>query len=52
MKNKNITKKTIVLTSYNTQEMIRKVSELGVSYFMLKPFELVDLEDKINKVLP
>ena len=50
MKNKNITKKTIVLTSYNTQEMIRKVSELGVSYFMLKPFELKDLEKRIKEV--
>ena len=39
--NKNkINKKVIVLTSYNTQDMIRKVSELGASYFMLKPFEL------------
>lgn len=50
MKNKNILKKTIVLTSYNTQEMIRKVSELGVSYFMLKPFELKDLEKRIKEV--
>ena len=46
----NIEKKKIVLTSYNTQEMIRKVSELGADYFMLKPFELVDLENIINKV--
>ena len=50
MQKKNINKKTIVLTSYNTQEMIRKVSELGVSYFMLKPFELKDLEKRIKEV--
>lgn len=50
--NKNkIDKKVIVLTSYNTQEMIRKVSELGTSYFLLKPFELSDLEEKINYVI-
>lgn len=50
MKKKNIDKKVIVLTSYNTQEMIRKVSEMGVSYFILKPFELEDLEKHIIEV--
>ncbi len=39
--------KVIVLTSYNTPEIIRKVSDLGVNYFMLKPFELPELERKI-----
>lgn len=47
MKKLNINKKVIVITSYNSDEMIRKVSELNISYFMLKPFELVDLERKI-----
>ncbi len=47
MKKENISKKVIVLTSYNTQEMIRKVSEMGVNYFMLKPFEFSFLEKKI-----
>ncbi len=46
-----IDKKVIVLTSYNTQDVIRKVSEMGVSYFMLKPFELSDLEKKIEIVM-
>lgn len=50
MKNKNISKKIMILTSYNTQDMIRKVSELGVSYFMLKPFELSELEKRIKEV--
>ena len=50
MKKKGIDKKVIVLTSYNTQDMIRKVSEMGVSYFMLKPFELADLESRIIEV--
>ena len=50
MKNKNIDKKVIILTSYNTQDMIRKVSELGISYFVLKPFELEDLEKRILEV--
>ena len=42
-----INKRTIVLTSYSAAEMIRKVSELGVNYFILKPFELEDLERRI-----
>ena len=46
-----IDKKVIVLTSYNTQDMIRKVSELGASYFLLKPFELSALEEKIKDVV-
>ncbi len=50
MKKKSINKKVIVFTSYNTQDMIRKVSELGVSYFILKPFELEDLEKRIIEV--
>lgn len=50
MKEKGIDKKVIVLTSYNTQEMIRRVSELGISYFILKPFELNDLEKRIIEV--
>ena len=50
MKKKGIDKKVIVLTSYNTQDMIRKVSELGISYFILKPFELNDLEKRIIEV--
>ncbi len=44
---KEIKAKIIVLTSYNSPEVIRKVSGLGIKYFMLKPFELGDLESKI-----
>ena len=47
MKKANINKKIIVLTSYNSEEMIRKTSELGINYFILKPFELSDLERRI-----
>ena len=42
-----IDKKIIVITSYSASDMIRKVSELGVNYFILKPFELEDLERRI-----
>jgi two-component system response regulator (stage 0 sporulation protein A) len=44
---KGIITRIIVLTSYNSPEIIRKVSGLGIKYFMLKPFELSDLEEKI-----
>ena len=47
MKNKNINKKVIVSTSYNASEVIRQVSDYGVNYFILKPFELSDLEKRI-----
>ena len=47
MKNKKINKPVIVSTSYNSEEMIRKVSEYGVTYFLLKPYDLCDLEKRI-----
>lgn len=47
LKNKNITKNIIVLTSYNSAEVIRNVSEYGINYYMLKPFDLLDLEKRI-----
>lgn len=50
LKKRNIAKNIIVVTSYNAPEMIRKVSEYGVNYYILKPFELVDLENRILDV--
>lgn len=50
MKEENINKKVIVLTSYNSAEMIRKVSEYGVDYYLLKPFDLPELEARILEV--
>ena len=47
LKKNNIVKNIIVETSYNEPKVIRKVSEYGVNYYILKPFELVDLESKI-----
>ena len=47
MQAKGMDKKVIVLTSYNAQEMIQKVSSFGINYFILKPFELTDLEKRI-----
>ena len=47
LKNLNMNLNIIVATSYNAPETIRKVSEYGVNYYILKPFDLSDLEDKI-----
>ena len=47
MKTRKIDKKVIVATSYNASEVIREVSEYGVNYMILKPFELDDLEKRI-----
>ena len=40
----------IVETSYNAEDVIRQVSDYGVNYFILKPFELEDLEKRIIDV--
>ncbi len=50
IKKEKIDKRVIVLTSYNTQDMIRKVAELGADYYILKPFELDSLQEKIIEV--
>lgn len=50
IKKKNIDCNVIVETSYNSQEVIREVSEHNVNYFILKPFELEDLENRIIEV--
>ncbi|MDD3452860.1 MAG: sporulation transcription factor Spo0A [Bacilli bacterium] len=47
MKKKNIIKKVVVATSYNASDVIRQVSDYGTNYFILKPFELDDLEKRI-----
>ena len=51
MKKHNINKKVIVATSYNTGEVIREVSEYGVNYYILKPFDFTDLEKRILDLL-
>lgn len=50
LKKRKIQKNIIVETSYNAPDVIRKVSEYGVNYYILKPFELQDLENRILEV--
>ena len=47
LKNEDRQENIIVCTSYNAPETIRKVSEYGVNFYILKPFSLADLEEKI-----
>ena len=47
---RGIEKNIIVETSYNEPKVIRKVSEYGVSYYILKPFDLTDLENRILEI--
>lgn len=51
MEKRGINIKTIVATSYNAAEVIREVSEYGVSYYVLKPFDLEILEKRINDIM-
>ncbi len=50
MKKRAIDKKVIVATSYNAADVIREVSEYGVSYYVLKPFDLSILEKRIYDI--
>ena len=47
---RGIEKHIIVETSYNEPKTIRKVSEYGVNYYVLKPFNLNDLEKRIIEI--
>lgn len=47
LKEANISCNVIVATSYNAPDTIRRVSEMGASYYILKPFDMMDLEDRI-----
>ncbi len=44
---RGLNKKIIVLTSYSKDTAISKVSDYGVNYYMLKPFNIKDLEKRI-----
>ena len=50
MEKRGINKEVIVATSYNAAEVIREVSEYGVNYYVLKPFDLDDLKARIYDI--
>ena len=51
MKKRNLNKKVIIETSYNTPDVISEAAGYGVNYFILKPFELSDLHKRIINVM-
>lgn len=51
MKDKNIVKPVIVFSSYNAPNAIQRASELGASYYLLKPFDFSYLEQKIKNII-
>lgn len=46
----NIYTKVLMLTAFGKDDIIKKASELGVSYFLLKPFELTQLSETIRTI--
>lgn len=50
IKEENINKPIIVITSFNSDEMVRRLSDYGVKYFLIKPFELESLEERIVEI--
>ncbi len=47
LKKKNISANIIVITSFNSDEMLKRVANYDVKYFLLKPFDLKDLETRV-----
>lgn len=47
LKKRNIHKKSIIVTGMNSLDVIKKCTEVGVSYYMLKPFRFDALEKYI-----
>ena len=50
MRDNSINKNIIVLTGYNSLEVVKQVSLYNINYFMLKPFELSNLEYQILNI--
>ena len=49
LKQDNINLDIIVVTSFNSEDVLRKVSSYCVKYILLKPFSLEDLEKRIKE---
>ncbi len=47
MKKKGVNKPVIIGTSFNADETIARVSKYNPKHFILKPFDMLDLENKI-----
>ncbi len=43
--------KTIILTAFGQEEVTKRVVELGANYYIMKPFDLDKLVDRINQLM-
>jgi two-component system response regulator (stage 0 sporulation protein A) len=50
MKENNINKRVIIFTSFGKESIINKICEYDVDYFVLKPFDIKELENIVLKV--
>lgn len=50
MKENKINKKIIILSSFNDPNTIRRASLYGINYYMLKPFNIENLEKRIISI--
>ena len=50
LKERGLSKKIIVISSYKDDYTVKKARSLGVDLFMLKPFDLVSLKNRIIEV--
>ncbi len=48
LKKRSINKKIIVLSSYMSENITKNVSNIGVDFYMLKPFNIESLEERIQ----
>lgn len=51
IKENNIQKHVIILTSYKKEYTVKAVSEYNIDYYMLKPFNLESLEKRILEIM-
>ena len=50
IKDNNLNIKPFVMTSYSNDEFIHEIMKYGVLFYILKPFDLNDIEERINEV--
>lgn len=51
LKKRNINNKSIITTSMNSIDVINKCMEIGVNYYLLKPYNLEALESHIKSIV-
>lgn len=51
MKEERINENIIVITSFNSDEMIRRLSDYNIKYFLVKPFDFETLENRVIEAI-